>query len=125
MPDEYLFSRSEAETHLRGSDTIRHILRECGAKHPETLSSTKLRKHISMPSTVLNLQDNEMDILANFLEHDMTALEQGRMSDFKGMSSDQIQIDPNGKYCFFFLFIFFCLSFSISMSVLFCPSFSI
>ncbi|XP_035862398.1 uncharacterized protein LOC116039306 isoform X3 [Sander lucioperca] len=119
VPDEnpFFFSRPEAVTHLRGSDAIRQIARECGAKHPETLSSTKLRKHISTLSTVLNLKDNEMDILANFLGHDirvhrqyyrlpegtmqlakvskvLIALEQGRLSDFKGMSLDQIQIDP-------------------------------
>ncbi|XP_067456263.1 uncharacterized protein [Thunnus thynnus] len=120
VPDEnpFFFSRPEAETHLRGSDAIRQIARECGAKHPETLSSTKLRKHVSTLSTVLNLRDNEMDILANFLGHDirvhrqyyrlpegtlqlakvskvLIALEQGRLSDFKGMSLDEIQIDPN------------------------------
>ncbi|MEQ2196879.1 hypothetical protein XENOCAPTIV_016543, partial [Xenoophorus captivus] len=122
VPDEnpYFFSRPEAETHLRGSDAIRQIARDCGAKHPETLSSTKLRKHVSTLSTVLNLKDNEMDTLANFLGHDirvhreyyrlpegtlqlakvskvLIALEQGRLSDFKGMSMDQIQIDPNGE----------------------------
>ncbi|XP_059198023.1 uncharacterized protein LOC131978403 isoform X2 [Centropristis striata] len=120
VPDEnpFFFSRPEAETHLRGSDAIRQIARECGAKHPETLSSTKLRKHVATLSTVLNLKDNEMDILANFLGHDiqvhrqyyrlpegtlelakvskvLIALEQGRLSDFKGMSLDQIQIDPS------------------------------
>ncbi|XP_042275071.1 uncharacterized protein LOC121901997 isoform X1 [Thunnus maccoyii] len=120
VPNEnpFFFSRPEAETHLRGSDAIRQIARECGAKHPETLSSTKLRKHVSTLSTVLNLRDNEMDILANFLGHDirvhrqyyrlpegtlqlakvskvLIALEQGRLSDFKGMSLDEIQIDPN------------------------------
>ncbi|XP_034562753.1 piggyBac transposable element-derived protein 4-like [Notolabrus celidotus] len=64
-------SKPEAETHLRGSDAIRQIAKECGAKHPETLSSTKLRKQISTLSTVLNLKDHEMDVLANFLGHDI------------------------------------------------------
>ncbi|KAM4577992.1 uncharacterized protein V3H82_012082 [Fundulus diaphanus] len=120
VPDDnsYFFSRPEAETHLRGSDAIRQIAKDCGAKHPETLSSTKLRKQVSTLSTVLNLKDNEMDTLANFLGHDirvhreyyrlpegtlqlakvskvLIALEQGRLSDYKGMSMDQIQIDPN------------------------------
>ncbi|XP_051812170.1 uncharacterized protein LOC110965813 [Acanthochromis polyacanthus] len=120
IPDEnpFFFSRPEAETHLRGSDAIRQIAKECGAKHPETLSSTKLRKQIASLSTVLNLKDHEMDVLANFLGHDirvhrqyyrlpegtlelakvskvLCALEQGRLSDFKGMSLDQIQISPN------------------------------
>ncbi|XP_041858770.1 uncharacterized protein LOC121650996 [Melanotaenia boesemani] len=120
VPDEnpFFFSRPEAETHLRGSDAIRQIAKECGAKHPETLSSTKLRKQISTLSTVLNLKDHEMDVLANFLGHDirvhrqyyrlpegtlelakvskvLCALEQGRLSEFKGMSLDQIQISPD------------------------------
>ncbi|KAI3351299.1 hypothetical protein L3Q82_005842 [Scortum barcoo] len=120
VPDEnpFFFSRPEAETHLRGSDAIRQIAKECGAEHPETLSSTKLRKQISTLLTVLNLKDHEMDQLANFLGHDirvhrqyyrlpegtlelakvskvLCALEQGRLSGFKGMSLDQIQISPN------------------------------
>lgn len=122
VPDEnpYFFSRPEAETNLRGSDAIREIARECGAKHPETLSSTKLRKQVATLCTLLNLKDNEMDTLANFLGHDirvhreyyrlpegttelakvskiLMALEQGRLSDFKGMTMDQIQISPNGE----------------------------
>ena len=46
-----------------------------------------------------------MDILANFLGHDiqvhrqyykvLIAREQGQLSDFQGMSLDQIQMDPN------------------------------
>ncbi|XP_028328808.1 uncharacterized protein LOC114479350 isoform X2 [Gouania willdenowi] len=120
IPDEnpFFFSRPEAETHLRGSDAIRLIAKECGAKHPETLSSTKLRKQISTLSTFLNLKDHEMDVMANFLGHDirvhrqfyrlpegtlelakvskvLCALEQGRLSEFKGMSLDQIHISPN------------------------------
>ncbi|XP_054867654.1 uncharacterized protein LOC129349183 isoform X1 [Amphiprion ocellaris] len=114
----YFFARSEANTHLRGSDAIRRMAKECGAKHPETLSSTKLRKQVSTLSTVLNLKDNEMDTLANFLGHDirvhrqyyrlpegtvelakvskvLIALEQGRLSDFTGKSLDEIEIDPS------------------------------
>ncbi|KAI4799996.1 hypothetical protein KUCAC02_016534 [Chaenocephalus aceratus] len=73
VPDEnpYFFSRPETENHLRGSDAIRRMAKECGVKHPETLSSTK---HISTLSTVLNLKDNEMDTLAHFLGHDIRVL---------------------------------------------------
>ncbi|KAK0143861.1 hypothetical protein N1851_017928 [Merluccius polli] len=73
VPDvnPFFFSRPEAETHLRGSDAIRQIARECEAKHPENMFSTKLRKHVSTLSTVLNLKNNDMDILANFLGHDI------------------------------------------------------
>lgn len=58
----FFFARAEAETHLRGPDAIRRIAKKCGAKHPETLSSIKLRKQVSTLSTVLNLKDNELDM---------------------------------------------------------------
>ncbi|MED6290438.1 hypothetical protein CHARACLAT_012972 [Characodon lateralis] len=122
VPDNnpYFFARPEAETHLRGSDAIRQVARDCGAKHSETLSSTKLRKQVASMSTILNLKGHEMDTLADFLGHDvrihrqhyrlppgtlqlaklskvLMAMEQGRLSDFKGLTLDQIQIDPNGE----------------------------
>lgn len=73
VPDKnpFFFSRPEGETHLRGSGATRQITRECGAKHRETLSSTKLRRHVSTLSKVLTLKDNVMDILAKFLGHDI------------------------------------------------------
>ncbi|XP_024121096.1 uncharacterized protein LOC112142076 isoform X1 [Oryzias melastigma] len=113
----FFFGRPDAATHFRGSDVIRHTARSCGAKHPEALSSTKLRKHVATMSKVLNLKDNEMDDLADFLGHDirvhrqyyrlpegtlqmakvskvLLALEQGHLSDYKGKNLDEIQIDP-------------------------------
>lgn len=113
-------SRLNNDPNKKNWSKLRQIARECGAKHPETLSSTNLRKHVSTLLTVLNLKDNEMDLLINFLGHDirvhrqyyrlpegtlqlakvskvLIALEQGRLSDFKGMSLDEIQIDPNGN----------------------------
>ncbi len=88
--------------------------------HPATLSSTKLRKHMATMSKVLNLKDNEMDDLADFLGHDIRVHRQyyrlprrnitagedqqntyghgtGQMSEFKGKNLDEIQIDPQGK----------------------------
>ncbi|XP_071357574.1 uncharacterized protein [Trachinotus anak] len=94
VPDDspFFFARPEAETHLRGSDAIRQLARQCGAKHPETLnSSTKLRKQVHrqyyrLPEGTLELAKVSKVLLA---------LEQGRLSDFQGMSLDQIQIDAN------------------------------
>lgn len=71
-------------------------------------------------SKILNLKDNEMDDFADFLGHDirvhrqyyrlpegtlqlakiskvLMALEQGKLSKFKGKNLDQINIDPEGK----------------------------
>ncbi|PIK37125.1 hypothetical protein BSL78_26039 [Apostichopus japonicus] len=39
----------------------------------ELLRSTQLRKHIAAMSQVMALQDNELDVLANFLGHDVRA----------------------------------------------------
>lgn len=69
VPDDnqFMFGRPQALTYFRGSDVIRQVARSCGANHPEALSSTKLRKHMATMSKVLNLKDNEMDYLADFL----------------------------------------------------------
>ncbi|XP_026223685.1 uncharacterized protein LOC113171757 isoform X1 [Anabas testudineus] len=113
----FMFGRPQTLSHFRGSDVIRQIAQSCGAKHPEALSSTKLRKHMATMSKVLNLKDNEMDDLADFLGHDirvhrqyyrlpegtlqlakiskvLMALERGQLSEFKGKNLDEINIDP-------------------------------
>ncbi|XP_056118313.1 uncharacterized protein LOC130095581 [Rhinichthys klamathensis goyatoka] len=122
VPDEnvFMFGRPQALSHFRGSDVIRKIAQSCGAKHPETLSSTRLRKHMATMSKVLNLKDNEMDDLADFLGHDirvhrqyyrlpegtlqlakiskvLMAMERGQLSEFKGRNLDEIQIDPQER----------------------------
>lgn len=42
-----------------------------GANHPGPLFSTKLGKHMTTMSKVLNLKDSEMDDLVDFLCHDI------------------------------------------------------
>ena len=117
----YMFARPGAMSHFRGSDCIRTFGRACGAKHPNALSSTKLRKQIATLSTVLNMNDTDMDQLANFMGHDirihreyyrlpegtlqlakiskvLMALEQGKLADFKGKNLDEIEIHPDGLF---------------------------
>ncbi|XP_052466050.1 uncharacterized protein LOC128021339 isoform X25 [Carassius gibelio] len=113
----YMFAIPGCETSFRGSDCLRCFAMECGAKCPKALSSTKLRKHISTMSRVLNMNDTEMDQLADFLGHDirihrkyyrlpegtlqlakitkvLMAMEQGRLNEFRGKGLDQISINP-------------------------------
>ena len=75
-----------------------------------------MRKHIATLSQILNLKDNEMDMLATFLGHDirihreyyrlpeetlqvakvaklLMALEQGTMGSVAGKTLDDIDID--------------------------------
>ncbi|KAK7907053.1 hypothetical protein WMY93_015665 [Mugilogobius chulae] len=118
--NKYLFARPQACSYFRGSDCLRHFAKMCGAKNPESLTSTKLRKQTATLSQVLNLSNTELDQLADFLGHDvrvhrqfyrlpegtiqlakvskiLMALEQGRMAEFKGKGLDDITIDPEGK----------------------------
>ena len=71
--NNYVFARANygSLNHIRGSDCLRVFSKDCGAKEPKLLRSTKLRKQIATLSQVLNLKDNEMDLLADFLGHDI------------------------------------------------------
>ncbi|XP_051246592.1 uncharacterized protein LOC127357967 isoform X5 [Dicentrarchus labrax] len=114
----YLFARPSAFTCYRGSDCLRHFAKVCGAKSPECLTSTKLRKQTGTLSQVLNFSNTELDQLADFLGCDimvhrqfyrlpegtlqlakiskvLMALDQGRLAQFKGKSLNDISIDPD------------------------------
>lgn len=69
----YMFPRTNygSVSHLKGSECLRKFAKECGAQEPEKLCSTSLRKHIATMSQILNLNENELDVLARFMGHDI------------------------------------------------------
>ena len=67
----FRFARPNAMSHYRGQDCLHVHAGQCGAKHPEHLRSTQLRKHVATLSQVLNLKNNELDQVAHFLGHDI------------------------------------------------------
>jgi integrase len=71
--NQYLFPCSSygGKGHIRGCDALRKWSKLCGASHPECLRSTKLRKQIATVSQIVNLKENELDILAKFMGHDI------------------------------------------------------
>lgn len=73
IPDDnpYVFAYSNSDNHLRGSDCLRKLSSQCGAEYPERLRSTNLRKHVATMCQVLNMKENEMDLLAQFMGHDI------------------------------------------------------
>ncbi|XP_063343175.1 uncharacterized protein LOC134636870 [Pelmatolapia mariae] len=112
----YLFARPRSMSHYRGMDSLRVHAHQCGAKHPEYLRSTQLRKHVATLSQVLNLKNNELDQVADFLGHDIRVhrefyrlpvpttqlakiskllliLEKGHLSQIQGKSLDEIEIE--------------------------------
>ena len=85
--NSYLFPRKDSEFHIRGTDCLRKFSEECGAEAPERLCSTWLRKQIATMSQILNLHENILDILAQFLGHDIRV-----HRDFYRLSSAKIQV---------------------------------
>ncbi|XP_073672227.1 uncharacterized protein [Paramisgurnus dabryanus] len=69
--NKYVFAKAKSDSHIRGSDCLRKFANLCNAKHPETLTSTQLRKHIATLCQIMNLKDNELDQVAKFMGHDI------------------------------------------------------
>ena len=63
----YLFVGASGTT-LRGSDCIRRTAEKTGASN---VSATKYRKHFATMMQLIQLSDNEMDIVAKFMGHDI------------------------------------------------------
>ncbi|KAJ8023168.1 N-lysine methyltransferase KMT5A-B [Holothuria leucospilota] len=69
--NQFMFPVLCSDHHIRGCDTLRTYSSLCGAKRPDLLRSTQLRKHIAVMSQVMALTENELDVVANFLGHDV------------------------------------------------------
>ena len=70
--NQFLFARDgNSQTPVQSSDFLNKFANECGAKNPELIKSTSLRKHVATISQILSLKDNELESLANFLGHDI------------------------------------------------------
>jgi hypothetical protein len=114
----FAFAKPLSDGHLRGSDVMRSFSAECGAKQPELLRGTRLRKHVATMSQLLNLKNNELDILAQFMGHDirvhrhfyrlpsdilqtakvakiLLAMEGGQQLILSGQSLDDVHVDLN------------------------------
>lgn len=116
--NNYVFARitSNATTSLRGSDCIRKYAHLSGIQYPETVTSTRLRKHIATISQVMNLKDFQLEQLANYLGHDISVhrnfyrlpestlqvakvsrvlltLEKGNIEELNGKSLDEVDLD--------------------------------
>jgi len=65
--NNFLFARpGNGANPYRGSDCLRNFAHQCGAKAPQNMTSTKLRKQLATLAQILNLKENSMDLLATF-----------------------------------------------------------
>ncbi|XP_038062636.1 uncharacterized protein LOC119733132 [Patiria miniata] len=117
----YLFSNQRGLGHIRGTDTLREHASKCKAKNPEFLRATRLRKHIATVSQVMNLQENELDLLASFLGHDVRThrefyrmpestlqvaklskvllkMDKGDVQGLAGKRLKDVELDPSEEY---------------------------
>lgn len=116
----YLFALPNFCHYLRCSDCFREFVNECkDLKSPQPQTSTKLREHIATLSTILSLKNTELNLLADFLGHNITvyskryrlweatlqtakmskfllALDHVQLGEFKGKPLDDIDISVNG-----------------------------
>ena len=118
--NKYVFARLNSLSYIRGSDCLRKFANLCDAKHPETLTSTQLRKHIATLCQIMNLKDHELDQVAKFMGHDIrvhreyyrlteNTIQLAKMSKllmaiecgtsvYKGKSLDEIDVELEGEY---------------------------
>lgn len=65
----YLFPLPQSSNCMRASDIIRKFSKQSGAKYPENITSTRLRKHVATIAQLLNLSDSDVEQLATFMGH--------------------------------------------------------
>ena len=66
-----MFPLHSSTGHIRGADVLRKFTKACGAKHPHNITGTSLRKHVAVVSQIMNLKNNDLDVLARFMGHDI------------------------------------------------------
>lgn len=74
LPDqnEYFFVVPNCLTYYIRHQCLRQLADDCGAKRSEYPWSTQVRKDIVTTSQILNSKSNELDQLADFMEHNIS-----------------------------------------------------
>ncbi|XP_045478739.1 uncharacterized protein LOC123683842 [Harmonia axyridis] len=115
----YLFANPNcADRWVSGPSVIRKYAYMCGAKNPETLTSTRFRKQIATILQIMNFEDDEMQQIATFMGHTektlrefyrlpediyqtakvakvLLLLNEGKGKEFKGKSLADIEISED------------------------------
>lgn len=83
---------------MRASDLIRKFGKESGAKYPENITSTRLRKHVATVTQSLNLTEGDIEQLATFMGHTKDVRKQ-----FFRLSDNAFQVNISTYYIFYYL----------------------
>lgn len=121
--NKYVFPKPNygSSESLRSSDVLRTFSKAAGLTNPELITSTRLRKHVATVAQVLSLNENDLEIMASFMGHDisvhrsfyrlpqetlqvarmgrlLTALNNGTVGQYSGRSLDEIPLDESKYY---------------------------
>ncbi|KAJ8969282.1 hypothetical protein NQ314_001820 [Rhamnusium bicolor] len=114
----YLFAmpNNQIQSVIYGYKVLQKYAKQSGAKNPNALTSTRLRKHLATLTQIFNMKEEELEQLAKFMGHTLSVhknsyrlpddvyqtakvskilmlMENGKAADFKGKSLDEIEID--------------------------------
>ena len=70
-PHLFAIPTSKSLNAIRGSDALRNAVISCGLSLPEAFTSANLWKHIATLCQLFDLKESDLEILANFLGHDL------------------------------------------------------
>lgn len=113
---QFFFSCPKSKQWINACNVLKRYTNKCNAKHPELLTSCKLRKHIASVTQVLNLRENEKGQFSKFMCHTLNTheqfyklpedvyqvakvakilylMEKGKIADFKNKNLDEIDIN--------------------------------
>ncbi|KAF0709040.1 Reverse transcriptase domain-containing protein, partial [Aphis craccivora] len=92
----YLFPLTQSPNNcVRASDLIRKFGDECGAQHPENITSTRLRKHVATVTQLLNLSEGDIEQLSTFMENSVNV-----HKEYYRLSDNAFQVAKVGKLLF-------------------------
>ena len=67
----FVFAKPGSKGHVKGWDAIRFACDQESLQKPELITSTKLRKYLATVTQVMNLDDNQLEWVANHLGHSL------------------------------------------------------
>lgn len=109
-------------SYIRGGDVLREYGNACGLQRPDAIRATKLRKHVATMTQIMSFKENELDILADFMGHDirthrhfyrlsdetiqlarvsrfLVALEKGDLPKYQGKTLDDMEVPDDELEC--------------------------
>lgn len=65
----FLFASTKSDKPIVGYKVVQKHSKLCGAKNPQALTSTKLRKHLATLTQIFNMSQSDVEQLATFMGH--------------------------------------------------------